>query len=158
MGKRTWYLYKTKDLILKGELNKLLVRKCFSYLYFGITRRSLVCEYCSLVYWRISLRDVGDTSTSFPRDVSMNWNYYYMSKKLSRGNSLNTVLYLLDPKRTVFHTNMVRTSMLGKLRMRKQNILWGKVQIPVPVQRGREISARRPCMTDPFHPLGPLTK
>ena len=53
-----------------------------------------------------------------------------MSKKLARGNSLNTVLYLLEPKRTVFHTNMVRTSMLGKLRMRKQNI---KTIVPLDV-------------------------
>ena len=130
MGKRTWYLYKTKDLILKGELNKLLVRKCFSYLYFGITRHSSVSEYFFLVYWRISVRDVGDTSTSFPRDVSMNWNCYCMSKKLARGNPLIPVLYLLDPKRTVFHTNMVRTSMLGKLRMHKQNI---KTIVPLDV-------------------------
>ena len=44
----------------------------------------------------------------------------FLGKKLARGNSLD-VFYLLDPKRTVFLTNMVRTSMLGKLRMRKLN-------------------------------------
>ena len=53
-----------------------------------------------------------------------------MSKKLARGNFLIPVLYLLDPRRTVFHTNMVRTSRLGKLRMRKQNI---KTIVPLDV-------------------------
>ena len=77
---------------------------------------------------------------------------------------------------------MVRNSAIGKLRMRKLNtkravpldvvperrtkrcppeisargsLLWAKLQIPVVTgrQRGREMSAPRPYVTDPFHPL-----
>ena len=78
-------------------------------------------------------------------------------------------------RRYLFPTHMVRHSILRRLRMRQRNIkrlvpldmvperrtkwcsrrslLWAKFQIPVTRQWGREMSAPRPCVTDPFHSL-----
>ena len=100
----------------------------------------------------------------------------HMLKNLSQ---IIIVLYSLDSKRIFFPTNKVRTSVIGKQRMRKKYIkktvpldvvpelrtercfprfssvigFGAKVQIPVARQGGREMSAPRPYVSDPFHSL-----
>ena len=94
------------------------------------------------------------------------------------------LLHLVKPTRIFIPTHMVRNSVLGKLRMCRQNtkkatsgrdggashqtmsaeisdrgsLLRAGFQIPVARQGGREMSAPRPYLTDPFHSLSSIPR
>ena len=102
--------------------------------------------------------------------------------KLAPVNSTARVLHLADPKRIFLPENMVRTSVLEKLRMRRQNAKTAVSFDAVPERRtqrcspsfqpgdrfcelrfryqssptGSEGEISRPYVTDPFHPLNSI--